>query len=32
MLDELRRIFDAYQVNGRVAMEYNTRMYYGQLA
>ena len=31
MLDELRRLFDAYQVNGRVAMEYNTRMYYGQL-
>jgi ubiquinone/menaquinone biosynthesis C-methylase UbiE len=32
MLDELRRIFEAHQVNGRVAMEYNTRVYYGQLA
>jgi SAM-dependent methyltransferase len=31
MLRELRRIFDAFQVNGRVAMEYNTRVYYGQL-
>ncbi len=31
MLQELRRIFDAYQVNGRVHMEYNTRVYYGQL-
>ena len=32
MVDELRCIFDAHHVNGRVAMEYNTRMYYGQLA
>ncbi|HYL13851.1 MAG TPA: class I SAM-dependent methyltransferase [Terriglobales bacterium] len=32
MLDELHRIFDAHQVNGRVGMEYKTRMYYGQLA
>jgi SAM-dependent methyltransferase len=32
MLDELRRLFNVHQVNGRVAMEYKTRMYYGQLA
>lgn len=31
MLRELRRIFDAHQVNGRVALEYYTRVYYGQL-
>ena len=30
MLQELRRIFDANQHNGRVGMEYRTRMYYGQ--
>jgi len=28
----LRRIFNLHQVNGRVAMEYTTRLYYGQLA
>jgi SAM-dependent methyltransferase len=32
MLQELRRIFEAHQVNGRVALEYNTLVYYGQLA
>ena len=32
MLRELRRIFDAHQVDGRVAFEYDTRVYYGQLA
>ena len=31
MLRELRRIFDEHQVNGRVAFEYDTRVYYGQL-
>ena len=32
MLRELRRIFDAHQVSSRVALEYNTLVYYGQLA
>ena len=32
MLRELRRIFDAHQVNDRVAFEYDTRVYYGQLS
>ena len=32
MLQELRQIFDAHQVSGRVAFEYNTLVYYGQLA
>jgi hypothetical protein len=32
MLAELRRIFDAHQVDGRVSMEYRTRMYYGRLS
>ena len=32
MLRELRRIFDAHQQNGRVAFEYDTLVYYGQLA
>ena len=32
MVRELRRIFDAHQENGRVAFEYNTRVYFGQLA
>ncbi len=32
MLTELRHIFDAYQVSGRIPMEYRTRMYYGQLS
>jgi ubiquinone/menaquinone biosynthesis C-methylase UbiE len=31
MLRELRRIFDEYRVNDRVAFEYDTRVYYGQL-
>jgi SAM-dependent methyltransferase len=31
MLRELLRMFDEYQVNGRVAFEYDTRVYYGQL-
>jgi ubiquinone/menaquinone biosynthesis C-methylase UbiE len=32
MLQELRRIFDLYQRSGRVAFEYNTLVYFGQLA
>lgn len=32
MLAQLRRIFDAHQVHGSVTLEYNTRVYYGQLA
>jgi SAM-dependent methyltransferase len=32
MLAELRRLFDAHQSGGRVAFEYETRMFYGQLA
>jgi ubiquinone/menaquinone biosynthesis C-methylase UbiE len=32
MLQELRRIFDAHQQKGRVAFEYNTLVYFGQLA
>jgi SAM-dependent methyltransferase len=32
MLRELRRVFDAHQVSGRVAFDYNTLIYYGQLA
>ena len=31
MLRELRRIFDAHQVDGRVTFEYDTQVYYGQL-
>jgi SAM-dependent methyltransferase len=31
MLKELRRVFDSYNENGRVAMDYRTKMYYGQL-
>jgi ubiquinone/menaquinone biosynthesis C-methylase UbiE len=31
MLRELRRIFDTHQVSGRVAFEYDTQVYYGQL-
>ena len=31
MLGELRRIFEAHQVSGRVAFEYDTLVYYGQL-
>jgi SAM-dependent methyltransferase len=32
MLTELRRTFDAHHSNGRVSMEYRTRMYYGRLS
>lgn len=32
MLAELRRIFDAHQVNGRVSLRYDTRVFYGQLS
>jgi SAM-dependent methyltransferase len=32
MLRELRRIFEAHQVNGRVSLDYNTLVYYGQLS
>lgn len=32
MLKELRRLFDAYNENDRVAMEYVTRLYYAQIA
>ncbi|HEX4488822.1 MAG TPA: class I SAM-dependent methyltransferase [Terriglobales bacterium] len=31
MLKELQRIFDATNVNGQIAMEYNTLVYYSQL-
>ena len=31
MLRELRRVFDAHQVNDRVSLEYKTLVYYGQL-
>jgi hypothetical protein len=31
MLRELRRIFDACAVEGRVAFEYKTRLYFGRL-
>jgi SAM-dependent methyltransferase len=31
MLAELRRIFDAHQLKGRVALEYDTRVFYGHL-
>ena len=32
MLRELRRIVDVYQEGGRVAVHYNTRLYFGRLA
>jgi ubiquinone/menaquinone biosynthesis C-methylase UbiE len=32
MLRELRRIFDAHQVDGRVTFEYDTQVYYGQIS
>ncbi len=32
MLAELRRVFTAHQVNGKVVLEYNTRVYYAQLS
>lgn len=31
MLRELRRVFEAHQVNGRVALDYITRVYFGRL-
>ena len=31
MLKELRQVFDAYNVDGRVSMDYLTRMYFGRL-
>jgi hypothetical protein len=31
MLRELRRIFDACSVEGRVGFEYKTRLYFGRL-
>jgi SAM-dependent methyltransferase len=31
MLEELRRIFEAHQEDGKVRVEYDTRVYYGQL-
>lgn len=32
MLDELHRIFNAYQTGGAVRLEYETELYYGQLS
>lgn len=32
MLRDLRQIFDAHQVNGRVSMDYLTRLYFGRLS
>lgn len=32
MLTELRRVFDAHQANGKVVLEYKTRVYYAQLS
>ncbi|MCU1310659.1 MAG: Methyltransferase [Candidatus Angelobacter sp.] len=32
MLDELRRLFDLHQSNGQIAFDYDTRVYYSQLA
>jgi SAM-dependent methyltransferase len=32
MLVDLRRVFDQYEQDGRVAFEYETRMFYGRLA
>jgi len=32
MLRDLRKIFEAYQENGKVAFAYETEMYYGQLS
>jgi SAM-dependent methyltransferase len=31
MLKQLRRIFEAHQANGRVSIEYDTRVFYGQI-
>ena len=32
MLTELRRVFDAHQADGKVVLEYKTRVYYAQLS
>ena len=32
MLAELRRVFEAHQENGKVVLEYSTRVYYAQLS
>jgi ubiquinone/menaquinone biosynthesis C-methylase UbiE len=32
MLAELRRMFEAHQANGKVVLEYSTRVYYAQLS
>ncbi len=32
MLQDLRRLFDKYQKQGQVVLEYDTRVFYGQLA
>jgi len=32
MLGELRRLFEATQANGRVSIDYTTRMYFSQLS
>jgi SAM-dependent methyltransferase len=32
MLARLRQLFDAHQVNGHVSLEYDTRVFYGQLS
>jgi hypothetical protein len=31
MMDELRKLFDAYQQDGQVRMDYFTRIYFGHL-
>jgi len=31
MMGELRKLFDAYQQNGRVRLDYFTRVYYGHM-
>jgi hypothetical protein len=31
MMDELRNLFDAYQQDGQVRMDYFTRIYFGQV-
>jgi hypothetical protein len=31
MMEELRKLFDAYQQNGQVRMDYFTRVYYGHM-
>jgi len=30
MIEELRRVFDAYNIEGKVTIEYNTKLYYGR--